>query len=307
MHGFGCGWERLSQLDARNILSFRVLSSDRRVVFSPASVALFWTSLRRNLFRYLLNLTPHFTAPSNMRALPSTPVRDKRRGRGGQTACTECRNRKQKVAETISSAFTLLTNFSEQCEVKQGGPCNHCSRRYPPVECVFRSGQALSNPAGAVSPKIVNTSVIATSVKDSASNSKRLATSGTPPSNGSLPFSTDDLLPKLIVSKQQDSGLVTVGGLVTNLGNRVANEVYLAQGHQSLPPSEVGDSLCLIPQQRIDVQPHLPTLANPMPFGTTSFGGAILADTGRGGPLPERVAQLLHFCTHSKHWSLTID
>ncbi|KAF8848998.1 hypothetical protein BDZ45DRAFT_248662 [Acephala macrosclerotiorum] len=43
----------------------------------------------------------------------------KRSRRRAQLSCTECRRRKQK------------------CNPRPGGPCGNCSRRYPPVECIF--------------------------------------------------------------------------------------------------------------------------------------------------------------------------
>ncbi|KAE9364253.1 hypothetical protein N431DRAFT_354741 [Stipitochalara longipes BDJ] len=169
-----------------------------------------------------------------MRALPSAPLRAKRRG----WACRECRIRKQK------------------CERRQGAPCNHCSRRYPPVECIFKSGPILSNPSGAVPSQIGQASIVTPSPR---------------------------------------TCLVPISSLVTNSSEVIAHGAGLEQNYWPIPLSEEEKARSPFPPKRMDVLHHLHRIASPMPFGIASFGGAILADTGLGGLPAERVAQLLHF------------
>jgi hypothetical protein len=52
------------------------------------------------------------------------------------TACTECHKRKQKVCPW--NRLTALRNFWATRKCNQQQPCQHCSRRYPPPQCIYR-------------------------------------------------------------------------------------------------------------------------------------------------------------------------
>jgi hypothetical protein len=116
------------------------------------------------------------------------------------------------------------------------------------------------------------------------------------------PLSQDISHAKLSPFVRRNPGLVPISSLVTDSSEYVTYAVDLVQTHHSIPSPEEEKSQYLVPWKKIDARHHLPTVSSPMPFGTASFGGAILADAGVRGPNKERIAQLLHFCMISKSY-----
>lgn len=88
---------------------------------------------------------PISQSPCNVSSLPRInmqtpailPPRPRKRGRGAMASCGECRRRKQKVCHFSRSCGALSDSI--QCYRLDDGPCRNCARRYPPVECVFKS------------------------------------------------------------------------------------------------------------------------------------------------------------------------
>jgi hypothetical protein len=192
--------------------------------------------------------------------------------------------------------FVLVTDPYEQCDRRQDGPCSHCRRRYPPVECILKSGPVLSNSSSAVSSPLDQIASVTGNLRRRASNLGRLTPSRTKPLSSSLPLAQDVLLHDFPSAIGRHLSLVPVSSRESSSSEGTTFVVDLERAHRLIPSTEEKEDAFLIPRKRTNIQHRLPTPTSPMPFGVTSFGGAILADTGVGGPSAERTAQLLHFC-----------
>lgn len=174
--------------------------------------------------------TPRATAP--------------RQRRRPQISCTECRRRKQKVWDSDASDIicieegTRLTDNIMQCKPRADGPCEHCLRRYPPVECHV-DVNAHRREGG---PSQASRSAAA------ASNLRLLETvSAVPRGDQSNPLSDESLE----AQNSDRSATAFIKDFDCNLGGLPEDHIKKQRGYQ--PPSQ--DNKAILPACKSDSTP----------------------------------------------------
>ncbi len=185
-----------------------------------------------------------------------------------------------------------------QCDRRKDAACSNCRRRYPPVECIFKSEVVFSNGFG-------RNSFQSRQVDANGGNVKRHASSLGWPS----PPQTRPLTPCNFPQEASfaDSSLdvefhpvsISLFGPESSSSKSGTSEATLKRSDKLTPPLDE-EHQSLIPQAKTIFHYQLPTIARSMPFGVASFGGVILPDPSVRGSSIERDAELLHFCMVSR-------
>ncbi len=191
----------------------------------------------------------------------------------GAVSCRECRRRKQKVA-CIDRTFIGALADSIQCIRAKDGPCANCLRRYPPVECVFksdlRSGSNIPHDLGMQWSKTreVFKSISGPAARSSLSSpGLRIPldqTSGT--SHHGLPSSSES-----------ESSAVSTSISRPDLGSTIGrtDELKCDTGGISSQPTVELKLQSLQPCSKETCSNPIPSLANSVPFGVILYDSNI--------------------------------